>query len=89
LLQENYEVWCVDNLLTGRRENIAPLLSNPRFRFIQHDVTEPLSLPDSLDYVLHFASPASPVDYLKYPIETLRVGAFGTYYMLELAKQKA
>lgn len=88
LLKENYEVWCVDNLLTGRRGNIASLLSNPRFHFVQHDVTEPLSFPDSLDYVLHLASPASPLDYLKYPIETLRVGAFGTHYMLELAKKK-
>lgn len=89
LLQEHYEVWCVDNLLTGRLENIAPLLSNPRFHWIQHDVIEPLLLPVSLDYVLHFASPASPADYLKYPIETLRVGALGTYNMLELARQKA
>ncbi len=88
LVQEGYEVWCVDNLLTGRRENITPFLSNPNFHFLQHDVTQPLSFADSLDYVLHLASPASPSDYGKYPIETLQAGAFGTYYMLELARQK-
>jgi len=88
LVDEGHQVICVDNLLTGSRENIAHLLGNKRFSFIKHDVTEPLQVEGKLDYILHFASPASPKDYLRYPIETMRAGAFGTYNMLELAREK-
>jgi len=101
LIAEGHQVICVDNLLTGSKENIAHLLDNENFTFIEHDVTQPIDLealvantqhptPNTQDqnYVLHFASPASPKDYLKYPIETMQAGAFGTYNMLELVKEK-
>ncbi len=103
LLAEGHEVICIDNLLTGRLENICHLLGHPRFRFVQRDLTEPIEIQVLLgktaktsksevgrarhvDYVLHFASAASPKDYLRYPIETLKAGAFGTYYALCLAR---
>lgn len=88
LLREGYEIWCVDNLLTGCQAHIAPLLADSKFHFLQHDVTEPLTFAEPLNFVVHLASPASPADYLKYPIETLKAGAFGTYHMLELARVK-
>lgn len=88
LIAEDYEVICVDNLITGKQENIAHLLKHKHFSFIQHDITQPIELDGELNYVLHFASPASPKDYLKYPLETLKAGAFGTYQLLELARQK-
>jgi len=88
LVAEGHQVICVDNLLTGRKENIAHLLKCEAFTFIQHDVIEPLEVEGDVDFVLHFASPASPKDYIEYPIETLKVGAFGTYNMLELARKK-
>lgn len=88
LIAEGHEVICVDNLITGREENIAHLLEHENFSFIQHDVTQPLNFDGEIDFVLHFASPASPKDYLKYPLETLKAGAFGTYQLLELARQK-
>lgn len=88
LIAAGHEVICVDNLLTGSRKNIAHLLDHKNFTFVKHDVTEPLHIEETLDYILHFASPASPKDYLKYPIETMRTGAFGTYNMLELAREK-
>lgn len=75
----------MDNLLTGKAENVAHLLNHPRFRLLQHDVCERISVEDPLDAILHFASPASPKDYLEYPIQTLKVGAFGTHNALELA----
>ena len=88
LIAEGHQVICVDNLLTGNKENVAHLLKNKNFTFIEHDVIEPLQIEGNLDYIFHFASPASPKDYLRYPIETMKVGAFGTYNMLQLARQK-
>jgi dTDP-glucose 4,6-dehydratase len=86
LLAEGYRVVCVDNLLTGRRDNVAALLADPRFRFVMHDISRPLELDEPIDRVLHFASPASPVDYLELPIQTLKVGSLGTHNSLGLAK---
>ncbi|UCD57849.1 MAG: SDR family oxidoreductase [Candidatus Hydrogenedentota bacterium] len=83
-----HEVTCVDNLITGNRDNVAHLFGNPGFRFIHYDVTEYLYVAGPLDYVLHFASPASPIDYLELPIQTLKVGALGTHKVLGLAKDK-
>ena len=88
LLDKGFEVICMDNLLTGNIENIERHASNEYFQFIKHDVTEYIYLPGRLDYILHFASPASPVDYLEYPIQTLKVGALGTHKVLGLAKEK-
>lgn len=87
-LEEGHEVICVDNFITGSPDNVAHLIGNDRFRLIELDVTNYLYVEGSLDYVLHFASPASPVDYLKYPIQTLKVGAMGTHKALGLAKNK-
>ena len=86
-LNKGYSVVCMDNLLTGSADNIADLPS-PDFSFINQDVTEPILLAGPLDYILHFASPASPVDYLKLPIQTLKVGSLGTHKALGLAKEK-
>jgi dTDP-glucose 4,6-dehydratase len=105
LLAEDYEVYCLDNLLTGRRDNIRHLLDHPRFTFAECDVTKPIDLAGLLsragrrstpgnteenrvDYVLHLASPASPRDYARHPIHTLKLGALGTYYALGLAKSQ-
>jgi len=88
LIARGCEVACVDNLLTGREENIAHLLDHPRFQFIGHDLCDPLSVEGPLDAVLHFASPASPKDYLELPIHTLKVGAYGTHNALGLARAK-
>ncbi len=79
---------CVDNLLTGRVENIGHTKDEKQFTFIEHDVTRPIEIEGPLDYILHFASPASPKDYEKHPIHTLKVGALGTYHALGLAKAK-
>jgi dTDP-glucose 4,6-dehydratase len=87
-LERGDEVVCVDNLITGSLENVEPLRRNPRFAFLHHDVSHPLELDGPVDNVLHFASPASPVDYLKYPIQTLKVGSLGTHNTLGLAKAK-
>lgn len=87
-LAEGHEVICMDNFITGSPDNIAHLIGHERFHFIQHDVTNFIYVEGPLDYVLHFASPASPVDYLKYPIQTLKVGALGTHKALGLAKAK-
>ncbi len=89
LLEEGHAVVCVDNFLTGSRTNIAHLVSHPSFRLVQPDVTTPIPLTDAIDYVLHFASPASPLDYLKYPIQTMTVGSLGTLHALELAKARS
>lgn len=86
LIAEGHEVICLDSLLTGREDNIAHLQSHPRFTFIQHDITHPFFIAERVDWVLHFASPASPKDYGAHPIHTLKVGALGTYHMLGLAK---
>ncbi len=88
LLGEGYDVTCMDNFLTGRMENIEHLLGKPNFTFKKHDVTTYIEIKGSLDYVMHFASPASPIDYLQHPIHTLKVGALGTYNSLGLAKDK-
>lgn len=88
LLNEGHEVICIDNLITGSPENIAHLFGNPAFQFIQHDVTNYIYVDGEVDYILHFASPASPIDYLKFPIQTLKVGSLGTHKALGLAKAK-
>ena len=88
LLAEGHRVTCVDNLLTGSRENLAHLLPRPDFRFVEHDVTRPFEIEGEVDFVLHFASPASPIDYLELPIQTLKVGSLGTHNTLGLAKAK-
>ncbi len=87
-LGKGHDVVCVDNFITGSRANVEPLLSNPHFTLIEHDVSRPLKVEGPVDYVLHFASPASPVDYLNYPIQTLKVGSLGTHNALGLAKLK-
>jgi dTDP-glucose 4,6-dehydratase len=88
LIQEGHEVICIDNLCTGSVNNIAHLMGNPRFHFIKHDVTNYIFVKEPLDHVVHFASPASPVDYLEMPIQTLKVGSLGTHKALGLAKEK-
>jgi dTDP-glucose 4,6-dehydratase len=88
LLNENHEVICLDNLITGDAENIAHLLGHPSFSFVQYDVTNYIFVEGPIDYVLHFASPASPIDYLEFPIQTLKVGSLGTHKALGLAKAK-
>jgi dTDP-glucose 4,6-dehydratase len=88
MLAEGYRVIAVDNLITGSAENIAHLMGNEDFLFVKHDVTNFTWVDGRLDYILHFASPASPIDYLKIPIQTLKVGALGTHKMLGLAKEK-
>jgi dTDP-glucose 4,6-dehydratase len=87
LLAHGCEVVCMDNLLTGSMDNIAHI-RDPRFAFVQHDVTNFIEIQGPLDYVLHFASPASPIDYLELPIQTLKVGALGTHKALGLAKAR-
>jgi dTDP-glucose 4,6-dehydratase len=86
LLAEGHEVICIDNLRTGRKENIAGLLGRRDFAFLQQDVTEPFFVEGEVDTVMHFASPASPKDYLEHPIHTLKAGGPGTYHALGLAK---
>jgi dTDP-glucose 4,6-dehydratase len=87
-LAEGHEVICVDNLLTGHRRNIDHLADDRRFRFWQHNISEPLRVDGPVDAVLHFASPASPADYMAHPIPTLKVGSLGTHNALGLAKAK-
>ncbi len=88
LLAEGHHVICMDNFLTGSPDNVAHLIGNRHFHLIEHDVTHYIYVEGPLDYVLHFASPASPIDYLQYPIQTLKVGALGTHKALGLAKAK-
>lgn len=88
LLSEGHRVIAVDNLITGNTANIEHLAGNPDFKFIRHDVAEYIFIPGKVDYVWHFASPASPIDYLKIPIPTLKVGSLGTHNALGLAKEK-
>ncbi len=88
LLDAGYEVVCLDNLLTGNPDNIAHLVGHAGFRFIKHNVTEFIHVQGRVDAVLHFASPASPRDYLEMPIQTLKVGSLGTHKALGLAKEK-
>ncbi len=87
-LSEGFSVIVMDNLITGNLENIEHLFGHEDFLFLQHDVTNFVWVKGELDYIMHFASPASPVDYLKLPIKTLKVGAMGTHKVLGLAKQK-
>ncbi|HZT78675.1 MAG TPA: GDP-mannose 4,6-dehydratase, partial [Gemmataceae bacterium] len=87
-LAEGHEVICVDNLITGALSNLDHLRANPQFSFIRHDISHPLEIDGPVDHVLHFASPASPVDYLRHPIPTLKVGSLGTHNTLGLAKAK-
>jgi hypothetical protein len=88
LLRRGFEVVCLDNFLTGTAANLAHLLEDLRFRLIRADVTQYLYLAGSVGYVLHFASPASPADYLKMPIRTLKVGSIATLHALGLAREK-
>jgi dTDP-glucose 4,6-dehydratase len=85
---KGFNVICMDNLITGKMENVAHLLKNKNFCFVEHNVTTYIDIKGPLDYILHFASPASPVDYLKYPIQTLKVGSLGTHNALGLAMAK-
>jgi dTDP-glucose 4,6-dehydratase len=88
LLREGHRVVCVDNLVTGNCDNVAHLVGRPDFEFLKHDVTVPFEIEGELDYVLHFASPASPIDYLELPIQTLKVGSLGTHNALGMARAR-
>jgi dTDP-glucose 4,6-dehydratase len=88
LLDDGYRVTCLDNFLTGTPDNVAHLLEHPGFTLTRCDLTEFVHVPGPVDLVLHFASPASPIDYLRLPIQTLKVGAIGTWHALGLAKDK-
>jgi len=87
-IAEGYEVLGMDNLITGNMENLEHLIGNPNFTFYHHDVSNYVHVPGKLDYILHFASPASPIDYLKIPIQTLKVSSLGTHNLLGLALNK-
>ena len=87
LLENGHEVICIDNLVTGSAKNIEHIKSD-QFTYLDHDVTKPIYFGDKIDYIFHLASPASPIDYLELPIQTLKVGALGTYNMLGLAKEQ-
>jgi len=87
-LRDGHEVLCVDNTITGSLGNVEHLRGNERFTFIRHDISHPLEIDGPVDNILHFASPASPVDYLRHPIPTLKVGSLGTHNTLGLAKLK-
>ena len=87
-IAEGFEVICMDNLLTGNIENINHLMPLPQFSFYHYDVTKYVHISGPIDYILHFASPASPIDYLQMPIQTLKVGSLGTHNLLGLAKAK-
>src|SRR5262249_9789682 len=87
-LADGADVVCVDNLLTGRHRNVAPLAGDPGFTFSEQNVSDGVRVDGPVDAVLHFASPASPIDYLQLPIQTLKVGALGTHNALGLAKAK-
>jgi dTDP-glucose 4,6-dehydratase len=87
-LADGHDVLAVDNFLTGRRENIAHLASNPRFTLLEHNISTPVTIEGPVDHILHFASPASPIDYLNLKIQTMKVGSLGTHNALGLAKAK-
>lgn len=87
-IKEDFEVLAMDNLITGDLKNIEHLFKLPHFNFYEHDVSNFVHVSGNLDYILHFASPASPIDYLKIPIQTLKVGSLGTHHLLGLAKDK-
>ena len=88
LIKEDFKVICLDNLITGKLENVEHLSGDKNFKFIKHNVTKYINIKGKVDYVLHFASLASPEDYLKFPIQTLKVGSLGTHNALGLAKEK-
>jgi dTDP-glucose 4,6-dehydratase len=88
MIERGWEIVCIDNLITSAEDNIQHLANDPRFTFVHQDVSESIDIQQSLDAVLHFASPASPDDYLKFPIETLKVGSLGTLHALDLALAK-
>ncbi len=88
LLEKGHSVIALDNLITGSTDNISHLAGRSDFKFINHDVTEYIYIPEDIDFIFHMASPASPIDYLMYPIQTLKVGALGTHKALGLAKEK-
>ena len=85
---EGFQVIGIDNYITGDQKNIQHLFNHPNFEFIEHDITNHINIAQTIDYILHFASPASPIDYLKIPIQTLKVGSLGTHNLLGLAKAK-
>jgi dTDP-glucose 4,6-dehydratase len=87
-MAEGCRVVAMDNLITGDKKNIEHLFGQPNFEFIEHDVTEFIAVAGPVDYIMHFASPASPIDYLKIPIQTLKVGSLGTHNLLGVAKEK-
>ncbi len=87
-LAKGYRVICMDNLITGKMANVRHLSKDKNFEFVKHNVSEHIGVKGRIDYILHFASPASPIDYLKYPIPTLKVGSLGTHNALGLAKAK-
>lgn len=87
LIAEGSDVICVDNMITGREANIAHLIDNPRFKLIENDVSSEIGVKDDIDWILHLASPASPIAYMEHPIATLRAGSLGTLNCLETAKQ--
>jgi len=87
-LKEGYKVICMDNLITGNFANLSHLVPNQNFKFIKHNVSEHIDVKDNIDLILHFASPASPIDYLMHPIPTLKVGSLGTHNALGVAKAK-
>ena len=88
LLNKNFKIICVDNLITGNKKNIEHLSNNQNFKFINQDISKHITINENLDYILHLASPASPVDYQKIPIQTLKVGSLGTHNTLGLALVK-
>ncbi|TBR18730.1 SDR family oxidoreductase [bacterium] len=88
LLKDGHSITCIDNFITGKNDNIVELLDNPNFKLIKHDISEPLYVDENIDWVLHFASLASPKHYLEHPIKTLKSGLLGTYNCLGLAKAK-
>jgi dTDP-glucose 4,6-dehydratase len=87
-IDEGFRVLGIDNFITGDKDNVQHLFEHPNFHFIEHDVTVHIDIEESIDYILHFASPASPIDYLKIPIQTLKVGSLGTHNLLGVAKAK-
>ena len=88
LLNKNFKIICVDNLITGNKKNIEHLSNNQNFKFINQDISKHIAINENLDYILHLASPASPIDYQKIPIQTLKVGSLGTHNTLGLALAK-
>jgi len=88
LIANGFKIICIDNLITGNINNVKHLLKNKKLEFIKHNISKPIKIKGRIDYILHFASPASPVDYLNYPIQTLKVGSLGTHNTLGLAKEK-